>query len=196
MVSWVYTTSKLNTLICEVYCISIILQFFLKNSKRKSKIKWKIKSIISAHVLIVYSQMEESDINNCGSTTMKEIWSAMDTQRRGIILNWEAKYDFMQETEVQVKPDWLGLQGRLLIEIVYFLFIFKSISSYHHISFHVYYFMMIMLYFNYKTPHIINTTYYTQMCTLQTVTSSEPIIICCRMAANTGFILFCTWEKL
>lgn len=29
----------------------------------------------------------------------------MDTQRRGIILNWEAKYDFMQETEVQVKPD-------------------------------------------------------------------------------------------
>ena len=121
MVSWVYTTSKLNTLICEVYCISIILQFFLKNSKRKSKIKWKIKSIISAHVLIVYSQVEESDINNCGSTTMREIWSAMDTQRRGIILNWEAKYDFMQETKVQVKPDWLGLQGRLLIEILLFI---------------------------------------------------------------------------
>lgn len=36
-----------------------------------------------------------------GSAMMKEMCSAMDTQRMGTILNWEAKYDFMLETEQQ-----------------------------------------------------------------------------------------------
>lgn len=47
-----------------------------------------------------------------------------------------------------------------------------------------------------KTPHITHTTHDIQMYTLETVTSSDPIIICCRIAAKTGFILFCTWEKI
>ena len=37
-----------------------------------------------------------------------EMLNAMDTQRTGIILNWEAKYEFMQE-QVKVKPDLLDL---------------------------------------------------------------------------------------
>lgn len=57
-------------------------------------------------------------------------------------------------------------------------------------------FVMIMLYHTYKTPDITPTTYYIQMYASKIVTSSEPVIICWRMAANTGFILLCTWEKI
>ena len=57
----------------------------------------------------LYLNARIRQINNCGSTIKMEMWHTMDMQRTGTILNWEAKCDFMQETEAQVKPDCLDL---------------------------------------------------------------------------------------
>ena len=88
--------------------LSITSQCFFKNSKGKSKMKSKKHNIYSWSNSL-YLNAEIRQINNCESTIKTKMWNTMDTQRTGIILNWEAKYDFMQETEVQVKPDCLDL---------------------------------------------------------------------------------------
>lgn len=79
-------------------------------------------------------------------------------------------------------------------DAIFMLFIFKSISLSHLISCVLFPNDHVVLYC--KIPHITHTTYDIQMYTLETVTSSDPIITCCRIAAKTGFILFCTWEKI
>lgn len=90
---------------------------------------------------------------------------------------------------------WTKALVRLLRKAAMFLsFLFKSISSYYHISYHVLLLHdHVVLY--YKTLHIIHTIYYIQSYTLEVVISSEPIIICCRIATKTSFILFYTWEN-